>query len=176
MNFTLSNIIVFSVGAAIGAVLAWKLTKEKYEKLANADIAAAHEQYKREATKYEKPEFRTKEIEQYTDLTERLGYSQEIAEKGETTPETVKDQFSPIHIIDPLTMNDDTDLDVEYCTLYANDILTDREDNVMDIETTIGLEALEHIGEYDRDMVYVRNDDTRTYYEVLRVDIMYDPE
>jgi hypothetical protein len=171
MNSTLSSIIGFSIGAAVGAFVTWRLVTEKYNKILEERLSEIEE-----TENFKNPDKvavdETKRTE-YTQVVADLGYSKENEKKGEQFAE---DPLSVVHIIDPLEMNDDTDFEVEYCTYYVNDILTDREDNIMDIETTIGLQALERFDEYDRNMVYVRNDETHKYYEVLRVDVMYDPE
>ncbi len=167
MNSTLSNVIAFSIGAAVGAFVTWRLVTERYNKILEEKLKDV------EKNDPENIEVDETKREEYKQVVADFGYSEDNEKKGE---EFAEDPFSVIHIIDPEEMNDDTDLNVEYCTLYANDVLTDDHDNVMDIETTIGLRALEHFGEYDRDTVYVRNDETHTYYEVLRVDVMYDPE
>lgn len=167
MNSTLSSIIGFSIGAAVGAFVTWRLVTERYNKILEEKLKDV------EKNDPENIEVEETKREEYTQVVADLGYSGNNEKKGE---EFAEDPFSVIHVIDPEEMNDDTDLDVEYCTLYANDVLTDDHDNIMDIETTIGLQALEHFDEYEPNTVYVRNDETHTYYSVLRVDVMYDPE
>ena len=45
MNKKLLNILVFTVGAAIGSAVTWKLVKNKYEQIANEEIASVKEEY-----------------------------------------------------------------------------------------------------------------------------------
>lgn len=51
---------------------------------------------------------------------------------------------------------------------YADGVLADGWGVKLDIEETIGEDALEHFGEYVDDIVYVRNERTEIDYEVTR--------
>ena len=66
MNNKLLNVIMFAVGATIGSAVTWKLVKDKYEQIANDDIASVREEYKdllskmkkklQESVEYNEPE------------------------------------------------------------------------------------------------------------------------
>ena len=43
MNSSIKNLFIFAVGATIGSAVTWQLVKDKYESLANEEIAAADE-------------------------------------------------------------------------------------------------------------------------------------
>lgn len=51
---------------------------------------------------------------------------------------------------------------------FADGILADDWGMVLDIEETIGEDSLEHFGEYDDDIVYVRNERKEIDYEVTK--------
>lgn len=52
---------------------------------------------------------------------------------------------------------------------YSDGVLTDIYDNkIDDIDEMVGLESLEHFGEYEDDTVYVRDDSKKVDYEILR--------
>lgn len=54
-------------------------------------------------------------------------------------------------------------------TYYADGVLTDYFDNVIsNIDEVVGLDSLDHFGEYEDDAVFVRNDKMETDYEILR--------
>ena len=60
------------------------------------------------------------------------------------------------------------DYEVVSLNYYADGVVTDENDDLLDdIEETIGLESLEHFGEYEDDSVYVKNDDLEILYEIL---------
>ena len=52
---------------------------------------------------------------------------------------------------------------------YEDDVLCNAisEEIITDINTTIGLESLNHFGEYEDDVVYVRNEKWSTDYEII---------
>ena len=63
--------------------------------------------------------------------------------------------------------------DYERITLmyFADEVLTDENfELVEDVDDVVGLESLEHFGEYEDDSVHVRNDRLKCDYEIL-----YDP-
>lgn len=51
---------------------------------------------------------------------------------------------------------------------FADGVLADSWGVELDLDETIGEDAIEHFGEYDDDVVYVRNDRTELEYEVTR--------
>ena len=54
-------------------------------------------------------------------------------------------------------------------TYYADGVLTDYFDNVIsNIDEVVGLDSLDHFGEYEDDVVFVRNEKMETDYEILR--------
>ena len=73
-----------------------------------------------------------------------------------------------IQIIDPDDFGEDEDYDQISLTFYADGILADDDDNIIDdVEGTISKYALLHIGEYEDDAVHVKNEKRHVYYEVL---------
>lgn len=54
-------------------------------------------------------------------------------------------------------------------TLYADGIVADENDDIVeDTNDCIGFESLAHMGEYEPDILYVKNDRLRVYYEITR--------
>ena len=59
--------------------------------------------------------------------------------------------------------------ETESLTYYSDGVLTDEYDNpIEDIERLVGSDALTHFGEYEDDSVFVRNDDLKTDFEILK--------
>ena len=52
-------------------------------------------------------------------------------------------------------------------TYYADGILADEDDTILNLDEVIGEDAVNHIGDYEDDAVHVRNDARKVYYEVL---------
>ena len=63
---------------------------------------------------------------------------------------------------------DDDSYETIYLTYYADGILADEMDKPVKIENTVGKEALKHFGEYEDDMLHVRDDKGKIYYEVAK--------
>jgi hypothetical protein len=171
MNSTLSKVLIFATGAAIGSLVTWKFIKTKYEKFANEEIQAMREYYfestddvKEEDTlidvNEEKPDTMSL-AKQYENRLGGLGYGGSNKEVVE-----VPDYIS---IITPEEFGEEDGYKTESLTYYADGYVTDDRDNIIDdVDDLIGLESLEHFGEYEEDSVFVRNDKTKKDYEILK--------
>lgn len=51
---------------------------------------------------------------------------------------------------------------------FADGVLADNWGVILDLDETIGEDSLEHFGEYDDDIIYVRNERTEIDYEVTK--------
>ncbi len=71
-------------------------------------------------------------------------------------------------VISPDEFEDDDSYETIYLTYYADGILADEMDKPVKIENTVGKEALKHFGEYEDDMLHVRDDKVKIYYEVAK--------
>lgn len=167
MNKTVIGFVMFAAGTIIGSVATWQYAKNKYDKLAQEEINAVKEVYRKRENKLKK-EYKDdaekkayKEI--YTDIANNYGYQQ----KNEAEHMTI-DANKP-YVISPEEFSDIWEYDTISLTYYADKVLTDDEDEVIeDIEGTVGAYSLERFGEYEDDAVYVRNDRLKCYYEILK--------
>lgn len=179
----MSNRFLFSlgfiIGAASGATVAWYLLKDKYETLAQEEIDsvkevfARHEQemkdetVKRNVAEGIKDSDRTKpDLKEYAEQLKKNGYtrySDLSADDG-----GVSDKQTKPYVIPPEQFGDDESYDQISLTYYADGILADENDEVIDdVEETVGIESLNHFGEYEDDSVFVRNDTRKCDYEIL---------
>lgn len=95
------------------------------------------------------------------------------AAKNYKEPEPVKDEREKPYVIDPVELGDSEDEEyvVSELMYYADGILADESDSVIeidDIEMFIGMESLEHFGEFEPDSVAVRNPRLKVDYLILR--------
>ena len=75
----------------------------------------------------------------------------------------------------PITPDEFGDEDYDQVTYYYyNDGIVANEDGerIIDLEEKIG-DGLDHIGEYEADSAYMRNDNLETDYEILSIDEKY---
>lgn len=178
MSNVFSKAIIFTVGAAIGSSVAWYVTKNKYEKLAQEEIAVMKEYYnkKREELESKKEEsvdepvvenhteivdrvIKSPEVEKYVNILNNHSYN--LEEEGE--PATM---YGP-YLIAPEEFGE-KDHERVFMTYYADEVLAydDTDEVVDDIDSMIGLDSLEHFGDYEDDLLFVRNDMVRTDYEI----------
>ena len=166
MNNTVKSILIFAFGAAVGSAVAWKLTKTKYEQIAQEEIDSVKEVYSKKKDKQEVEdttlEFTAEDIKDYHKIISDNKYDNE---KGGS--EDMKD--SKPFIIPPEDFGNDDDYDQISLIYYEDDVLTDDMNNpIEDIENTVGLGFDTHFGEYEDDSVFVQNDKFKCYYEILR--------
>ena len=173
----LNNFLMLAIGTAIGSVVTWKFLKEKYELIAKEEIESVKAEYS--LWKDEEDEKRISEdLELDEDDEENASgvpsslaaeYAKIIKENGyENEEKEDDDEVSKPVVISPEDLYD-VDYPVVTLIYYADGVLTDDNDNIIeDIDDIVGKESLNTFGEYEDDTVYVRNDRTKCNYEILR--------
>ena len=174
MNNVVEKVFIFSAGAAVGSLVAWKMAQDKYKKIADEEIKDVKEYYRKtysqERTNIPEVEEVESEdegptIDEYKEfLKNETNYSggMDISEKGESV------MTNQPYVISPEDFSD-SDYDTTSLTLYADGVLTDELDDIVeDVEKTVGYDSLNHFGEYEEDSVFVRNDTLEIDYEILR--------
>lgn len=169
----------FIIGAASGATVAWYLLKDKYETLAQEEIdsvkevfARREQEMKNETVKRNvadgiKDSDRTKpDLKEYAEQLKKNGYTRYSDLSADD--EGVSDKQTKPYVIPPEQFGDDENYDQISLTYYADGVLADENDEVIDdVEETVGIESLNHFGEYEDDSVFVRNDTRKCDYEIL---------
>ncbi len=170
MKGTLSNVLLFAAGAAIGSAVTWKLVKDKYERIAQEEIDSVKETFAaRKPIEPVEDEPETVEpretISQKPDLYE---YAKRLeGYRDQLTSEEVAAMDKP-RVIRPDEYGDG-DNELVSLNYYADGVLTDDWDNpIEDVEGTVGVESLTTFGKYEEDSVFVRNDKQKIDYEILR--------
>lgn len=170
----INKILIFAAGVAIGSAVTWKVIKNKYEKLADEEIASVKEVWsKKHSTDEDVVEANEKDSK--TDITQQPKKNQDfkdyraiqeiIDENGYKEEENYMDKY----VISPEEYGE-SELPSESLTYWADGVVTDEANCIMDeddIEETIGGDALTHFGEYEDDSVFVRNETLAKEYEIL---------
>lgn len=173
MKDTLSKVLIFTAGAAIGSVVTWKLLDAKYAKRAESEIEEIRAYYNSKYASKETPEtdLETNEetVERSFTKEEKEEYMQIVANyttgKGGSESMTVG---TPPYVISPDEFDTEEDYDTMSLTYYTDGILADDDDNVIeDIENTVGKDFASHFGEFEDDSVFIRNEVLKTDYEIL---------
>lgn len=180
-----TSLLVFITGVAIGSSVTWYYTKTKYEQIAAEEIESVKEVFSK---KYKSEDEVTTERGSrskngvYDDATPRSNMKQQTvkAERTDYTKYSVKKQvvvdkekeederMKKPYVIPPEEFGENDEYDKIGLKFYADKVLTDDDDErIADVENTVGLDAVNHFGEYEEDSVFVRNDRLKTDYEIL---------
>lgn len=157
-NRWLSNVAIFAVGAAIGSVVTWKFLKTKYERIADEEIESVKEAFFNQEEAKKQEQERVKEYEAVI--------SSYIPNDQKPGPVKV-DKVEP-YVISP-DMYGEADFEMVNLTYYADGVLTmDVDDSIIrDIVGTVGPDAIGSIGEYQEDVIHVRDEEKKIDYEIV---------
>lgn len=162
----LINILAFVAGAAVGSVVTWKIVKTNYEQRVQEEVDSVKKAFsklkgERQENELSEPDVDSEDEEkhQYENIILDKGYAQEII--GNEPYIITAEDFG------------ESDYETVSYTYYADGVLAD--DLTMcpiskeDIMKQIGDRPLRDLDEDPEiDVVYMRNDDTKTEYEILR--------
>lgn len=169
-----SIITAFTIGVIAGAIPSWYLTKKKYLEINERDIESVKESlgFMRKKSQGENSEKQSRpddtEIHEYSKFVRDIGYTKET--KVEEKP-----KFDKPHPITPDEFYENNEYERLTFFIFRDDILVDDDYQIVhDVNDVIGYDSLEHIGEYEDDVVYVRNDKYKTDYEVCRDERTYE--
>ena len=176
MSNTLSKVFIFTVGAAVGSAVTWKLLKDKYEQITNEEIESVKEYYSkkyRDAVVYDPFNDTTDEAHELVsdcdDLVVKEGYINYSDIKTDKK-EVVSVLNSEPYVISPSEYGSLDGYDTNSFTYYADGVLADDADNALDdeeIDDIVGADFADHFGEYEDDSVFIRNELRRCDYEIL---------
>lgn len=175
----------FVLGAISGGAATYFLTKKKIEEKAEAEINSVKEYFtvpkvelKREDTAKEATENKPDVIaEQATKKPSLTEYARKLKDGGYTNysdkdanpdpkDEAVERSMKPV-VIHPNNYGDDETYDQVSLTLYADGVLADEDDTILNADEVLGEGALDRMGEYEDDALHVQNSLRKVYYEVL---------
>ena len=167
MNRTLSNVLLFTAGVAIGSLVTWKYFKSRYELIDDAcydeEIEDTDEEDSDEAPDEIVTHISKKPpIKEYVNMVKQLSYNTEEDDddtKDVYEPYIIRpEEYGEIHAYETLSLN-----------YYADGVLTDDLDNrIEDVESIVPVNFAEYFGEYEDHAVFVRNDERQCDYEILR--------
>ena len=179
MNRTLSNLLLFTAGAALGSLVTWRIFKSRYEIVDEDydeepdDPVEGDDGNKSESTETKIDYNKKPPLKDYVKMVENYGYKpkthmEEVEEElanGEQGDEDIyepfiirPEEYGELHAYETLSLN-----------YYADGVLTDDLDNpIEDVESLVPADFADHFGEYDDNAVFVRNDNLECDYEILR--------
>ena len=187
MSENFKTFLTFVLGAAAGSAVTWYFLTKKHEQ----EMQELNDQWEEwiESPEEEDP------YEQVHPGEETVWDEEEIparvaAERSYSAPISIQDAAANLpqpnaadyyeegdeSMDEPYVITPEEFSELEYegyatetLTLYADGVLTDYLDNVIEnVDDVVGEESLEHFGEYEEDTVFVRNDHLMTGYEIQR--------
>lgn len=169
--------IVFAAGAAIGSVVTWQFAKKKYEQIIQEEIDSVKETYSK---KNEEP-VEEKSTINFLESESKIAYGkfpEGTIEENDSITSTYseREEFAEEpYVIPPEEFGEADGYSELSFTFYADQILTDENDRVIeDVDRIVGVESLNHFGEYEEDAIHVRNERLRCDYEILLDPRKYD--
>lgn len=185
MNNTIIYVAsAFAVGGAIGGIIGYIIAAKKERKIAQEEIDSVKAVFtvpKKEVAKKvpeKKPDGETLAnkalnkpsiIEYNKKISDGKYTSYSDADKKEKKsgryPWEKSDSKTP-YVINPNEYGENEEFDQINLTLYADGILADEDDTIINADEVVG-DALEHIGDYEDDAVHVCNPKRKAYYEIL---------
>ena len=166
MNNTLSKILVFTAGAAIGSLVAWKLAEKKYKQIADKEIGDILNRFGGD----NKSKMDISDDEENDEESDRCEYDRIVKNYTHSDKEDKEMNEDRPYVIPPEEF-DENGYNLLTLFYYNNGILVDEGQNIIEgdeLEELIGSESLTHFGEYEDDSVFVRNDAMRMDIEILK--------
>ena len=185
----IKSLLIFSFGAVTGGAASYLYWKNYYERWAQNEINTmrdyfnAQEDTTQEDIPEEEPAVKDTEtrvnnmpesdITKENMIPEMMEYAKKITSMGYTNYSNKKqggeDMKEKPYIIPPEDFGELYDYDCITLTFEANGTLTDEMGGVVDyFEEIVGSDFAAHFGEYEDDVVYIRNDRLRCDYEILK--------
>lgn len=175
MNNAIVNTLIFSLGAAAGSLVTWRILKTKYEQKTQDEIDAYKRHVKaknsNESTEEKKENEGTDEATEEVEEEDESAVPKDLLDRyrsDEYEKEDNKAVRAP-YVISPDEYDTVDGYECVSLTYYADDVLTDEWDNVIqDVDDIVGEDFASHFGEYENDSVFIRNEAEQRDYEILR--------
>lgn len=175
----LYSALAFVGGAIISGLVTWKVVEKrvdkKYAELAQKEIDSVKEKFTVPKKEIKKEVKKLNDVaNQATNKPSLSEYAKKIKEYTNYSNKDVEQRahFEPVskvkpYVIEPEEYGEDEEYDQVELTFYADGILADEDDTILNVDEVIGKGSLDHIGDYEEDAVHVKNEARKVYYEVL---------
>lgn len=175
---------MFATGAIIGSLVTWKYVKTKYERIAQEEIDSVKDVFRERASTIIKPHAEEDKHEDCatseSEDTEMHEYMDAVSQYSSTADvPSVKNEWkgggsymaTKPYVIGPDDFGELDGYETTTLTYYADGVLEDDYYIVIDaeeVDAMVGIDSLNHFGEYEPDTVYVRNEKQKTDFEIQR--------
>lgn len=171
MNTKVLYFATLIIGAAIGSVSTFACVKGYYERRAQEEIDSVKERFSRvKETVNTKKESESPKQEKTLDDSKESWYDKVLQKENyisSSHDKHSKEVFPSPYIIHPSDVDQSLDYDLINLTYYNNDILTNMDGEIVtDRENLVGLNFVDHFGEFEGDIVFVRNEKLKCDFEI----------
>ena len=178
MTTEIKTLIAFAIGVACGFFTASHICNQKKDEEIQELRDFYKSKYEPEEACEEKPE--TEEVLEYSNLKPDISeYSKIIKNKNyttysKTTEPAPENPFKDPYVIDAENFGQEYGYDTISVTYYKDGVLADfQDDEVEDLEATIGSDVVNQLEKSEEDVIYVRNERLKVDYEVIRDERTY---
>ena len=199
----MNKVLMFVLGAAVGSLITWKLLEKKYKDLADEEIESVVERFKNrekeerhilndfehvvaynDAPNEDLTKPNKEEKKDYHKMVQDLeyDYSDDYSDDPDITITKMDDGSiwmgpTPDHIepyiINPDEFGDNDEYSTKTWMYYADFTVTDEEGEIVsDAQNHIG-DALTDLIQSGDNSIYVRNDNNKCDYEIIKSDMRY---
>ena len=177
MNNTLSKVLIFAAGVAVGVLASYKVLETRirteYEEIAQEESESLRDLYTRlmrDESENEAEEYEAIERAKKPDLSE---YRSRLAREGYAGYSEDDEEVSKVdrpYVISPDEFGELDGYETVSLTYYKDGVLTtDFDDEEIDyVDDVVGLDSLNYFSEHADDTVFVRNDRLKVDYEIMR--------
>lgn len=177
----IKNVLIFGAGAIIGSICSIQMVKERLKEDAEIEIAEMRAYYRDKMKENKEEETITKEeeFEPIEEVIEKEEKQMEkiIQDKGYVNQkeEEVSDAYDIPYVINEEDYGSEDDYDTEVLTYFADKVLVDEVDEIIeDMDTVVGLGNLSIFEEFEgAKTIYVRNEIYKTDFMICKDDWNY---
>ena len=187
MNRGLYLTVGFALSALVGSGISWCVLKNRYEEEINECLQEKRKEAAEERREEKKAEKSVRDKIDARALNNKpsiIEYAEKLKNEGYTTKYTnterpvVKDTEPDDEpdVIPPETFMEGHEKGYEQIglTYYADGVLADDGDEILEDADSIVGDFAEHYGDYEDDVVYVRNEARETDYEICKDNRTYE--
>ena len=182
MTNMIKNVLIFGAGALTGSVCSIQILKGRLKEDAELEITEMRAYYREKMKENKAEETITKEEEEFKPIEEVIEKEEKqmekiIQDKGYVNQkeEEVSDAYDIPYVINEEEYGSEEDYDTEVLTYFADKVLVDEVDEIIeDMDTVVGLGNLSIFEEFEgAKTIYVRNEIYKTDFMICKDDWNY---
>lgn len=177
--------LAFIFGVGVGALATWRVAKGYYEKIADEEIESVKETFSKRAKDTTGTIASTAVANAIKTVDDGIRNMSEASIKAARTIAEYTNYAAPAPqndygysdvpvIIEDEEFGQDEMYDKRTLTYYKDGVLADIYDNPVEFDEVVGEGNREKFMDPEDNVIYIRNDEYQTYYEVVIEDMTYD--